>query len=129
MFQIRTAMGGRFAYNGLCQLTDIERQWEDGDARQNCTRICTQSRQNCTEPITCSNLEHKCPQDESGITNDCPPNDVCVPIGCQCKSKGSDGQECALICPVNCDEDEILCPGDELPNGCKENDYCHSKGT
>ena len=45
------------------------------------------------------------------------------------KSKGSDGQECALICPVNCDEDEILCPGDVLPNGCKENDYCHPKGT
>ena len=74
-----------FTYNGLCQLTDIERQWEDGDARQNCTRICTQSCQNCTEPITCSNLEHKCPQDESEITNDCPPNDVCVPIGCQCR--------------------------------------------
>ena len=45
------------------------------------------------------------------------------------KSKGTDGQECALLCPVNCDDDEILCPGDVLTNGCKENDYCHPKGT
>ena len=45
------------------------------------------------------------------------------------KSKGTDGKECALICPVNCDDDEIVCPGDVLTNGCKEKDYCHPKGT
>ena len=41
---------------------------------------------------------------------------------------GTDGELCPLICPVNCDDDEILCPGGTMPNTCKENDYCHSKG-
>ena len=72
-------------HNGLCYVADFDRQWQEDDARQNCTRICTQSCQNCTEPSTCSDLEHKCPQDESEITNDCPPDDICVPIGCQCR--------------------------------------------
>ena len=33
-----------------------------------------------------------------------------------------------MLCSQNCDNDEILCPGIILPNGCQENDYCHPKG-
>ena len=75
-----------FTYNGLSQLLILERQWEVGDKRENCTKICAHSCQNCTEPIKCSDDEHKCLHDESEVTNDCPPDDVCVPIGCQCRS-------------------------------------------
>ena len=41
---------------------------------------------------------------------------------------GTDGELCPLICPVDCPDDEILCPGGTMPNTCKENDYCHPKG-
>ena len=34
-----------------------------------------------------------------------------------------------MICPVICDDDEILCPGGWASDGCKENDYCHPRGT
>ena len=39
-----------------------------------------------------------------------------------------DGVECPLICPPNCEEDEIECPGGNDDNGCPQNDVCISKG-
>ena len=44
-------------------------------------------------------------------------------------TKGNNGVDCPLVCPTSCDDDEILCPGQTMSNGCKENDYCHPKGT
>ena len=55
----------------------------------------------------------------------CPPNDVCIDKGCECPSD----PECPLICEVTCEDDELLCPGGTDPAGCRENDYCHPKGT
>ena len=68
----------------FCRFTPDERQWNDDDARQNCTEICNTSC-NCTEPITCSDSEDKCPDENSDVHNDCPSDDVCVPTGCQCE--------------------------------------------
>ena len=41
---------------------------------------------------------------------------------------GTDGKKCPLVCIPNCDDDELICPGTILSNGCQENDYCHPKG-
>ena len=42
---------------------------------------------------------------------------------------GPSNENCVMICKVECEDDEILCPGGTDPSGCKENDYCHPKGT
>ena len=34
-----------------------------------------------------------------------------------------------MVCEVTCEDDELQCPGGTDSNGCKENDYCHPKGT
>ena len=38
-------------------------------------------------------------------------------------------EECALICAPECEDTELKCSGGTSPGGCKENDYCHPKGT
>ena len=62
-----------------------ERQWQESDARQNCSRICTKACNNCTRAIVCSDSEVKCPDNDDNVHNDCPRDEVCVPAGCQCK--------------------------------------------
>ena len=42
---------------------------------------------------------------------------------------GPSDPDCPLICEVICEDDELLCPGGTDPEGCRENDYCHPKGT
>jgi len=107
------------------------RQWQDGDNRQNCTEICSDECTSCKEPQLCDEeTEIKCgetPQDHDiyDLVVNCPGNDVCIPKGCECPSN----PECNLVCEVSCEDDELLCPGDVDENGCRENDYCHPKGT
>ena len=36
---------------------------------------------------------------------------------------------CPLICAQECKDDELECPGGTDSDGCKENVFCHSKGT
>ena len=64
-----------------------ERQWQESDARQNCSRICTKACNNCTRAIVCSDSEVKCPDNDDNVHNDCPRDEICVPAGCQCKRK------------------------------------------
>ena len=68
----------------FCWVTPNDRQWNEEDARQNCTLICTKSCENCTKPITCGELEDKCPGN-TDVHDDCPADENCVPAGCQCK--------------------------------------------
>ena len=43
--------------------------------------------------------------------------------------KGTDnsGELCPGVCPVKCDDDEVLCTGYEDANGCKLPDICKTK--
>ena len=67
------------------------RQWQDGDNRENCTEVCSDECISCTEPELCNpETEIKCgetPQDHDiyELVVNCPPNDVCIPKGCECK--------------------------------------------
>ena len=67
------------------------RQWQDGDNRENCTEVYSDECISCTEPELCNpETEIKCgetPQDNDiyELVVNCPPNDVCIPKGCECK--------------------------------------------
>ena len=65
--------------------TFIDRQFEDGDARQNCTEKCTEECEQCNVPKTCGASELKCGELPPEVHPDCPPDETCVPIGCICK--------------------------------------------
>ena len=40
------------------------------------------------------------------------------------RTVGLDGKQCPLCCPLSCEDDEILCPGQTNSNGCLNNDQC-----
>ena len=68
-----------------------DRQWQEGDNRQNCTTVCSDECTECDEPSLCDpETEIKCgetPQNNDiyELVVNCPPNDVCIDIGCECK--------------------------------------------
>ena len=67
-----------------CRFAPEERQWEDGDNRQNCTQNCIDECTHCN-PSKCSENEDYCGTTPSEIGPDCLPDEVCVPSGCTCK--------------------------------------------
>lgn len=106
----------------FCRVAPAERQWKDGDKRQNCTTLCEKVCEPCTEPEYCTDDEIKCGELTIHGHEDCPKSDVCVKKDCICPTD----ENCPLICEVTCSEEDILCSGG-YSNGCKENDYCHKK--
>jgi hypothetical protein len=112
----------------LCRFTLDERQWAEGDAREHCITTCHDDCEYCEEPTHCTVTEDKCGEEPPKVHPNCSPDEVCVPAGCDCRSDGTDGEPCALICPCDCMETEKCCPGGVETNGCKENDFCHDKG-
>merc|ERR550539_1946134 len=60
----------------------------------------------------------------NGLT---PKDDICVPKGCECQIPGLDGSLCPLWCAIECNANQIKCPGQEDENGCKETDVCIDK--
>ena len=73
------------AYVVFCRSTPEERQWQEGDARQHCSQLCTEECRVCIEPVKCTDLEDKCLEIKSEVHTDCPPSETCVPAGCKCK--------------------------------------------
>ena len=75
----------------LCRTSINNRQWQEGDNRQNCTEVCSDECVACKDPVLCDEeTELKCgetPQDNDiyELVVKCPPNDVCIPKGCECK--------------------------------------------
>ena len=73
------------------RITIEDRQWQDGDLRQNCTTSCTDECEDCADPILCdAETEIKCgsePQqnDIYELVINCPENEDCIPKGCECK--------------------------------------------
>jgi len=108
-----------------------DRQWIDSDNRENCTSWCLEDCKHCHTPHVCDDeTEVTCdcvPQEhlEFDLVINCPCNEQCIPKGCECVTD----PKCPMICEVTCDEDEILCNGGIDDNGCRENAYCHPKGT
>ena len=75
-------------------------------------------------PTECSNSEHKCSSPNDPIT-DCVKKPVCVP-----KQKDIWGYNCRdQVCPVECEDTEILCIGPKNYRGCKIEDTCVPKDT
>ena len=75
----------------FCETASEDRQWQEGDNRQNCTTVCSDECTECDEPSLCDpETEIKCgetPQNNDiyELVVNCPPNDVCIDIGCECK--------------------------------------------
>ena len=75
----------------FCRTASEDRQWQDGDNRQNCTTVCSDECTECDEPSLCDpETEIKCgetPQNNDiyELVVNCPPNDVCIDKGCECK--------------------------------------------
>lgn len=107
----------------FCRIAPEERQWAEGDARQNCTETCWDECISCNEPSRCSEDEIKCGEESPENHLDCPPSEVCYPGNCFCPTD----PDCPLICTQDCnDNNEIKCPGG-IVDGCPQNDYCHPK--
>ena len=69
----------------FCRVSPEERQWEEGDNRQNCTILCEDECRECLEPTYCDENEIKCGEAALPGHEDCPKNDVCIPDNCNCK--------------------------------------------
>jgi len=104
------------------------REW-DADAKAYCVDECKLYCGNCTEPKRCDPLTEKwC--DYKPIDPDmsqCSPDDICVPIECECDYEVS-GIQCERICKVECTEEQVICGQTLTATGCKQNDKCVHKG-
>ena len=69
-------------------------------------------------PTICKMNEVRCPVDETD-ENGCKKPDICV-----LEERGLDGELCSTFCPIECNDDEILCPGYRDETGCKGPDSC-----
>ena len=69
----------------ICRWTVNERQWLPEDARTNCSSKCNEECFACTLPKKCNDNQIKCGEKSPEVHPDCPPDEICVPIGCNCK--------------------------------------------
>ena len=70
-------------------------------------------------PAVCSPYEIRCP---GGFEQGCP-----MPDFCMAQMRGYDGEECPVFCPIQCNDDEIYCPGQINFNGCSSPDICQTR--
>ena len=69
----------------ICRFAPKDRQWAEGDLRQNCTERCHDECEECPEaPKRCTEKENKCGEEPPIGHPDCIPNDICVPSNCLC---------------------------------------------
>jgi len=62
-----------------------DRQWNSGDARQNCSLKCRDECIQCMQPKKCDAGQAKCGEKPPAMHPVCPSDEICVPMGCICK--------------------------------------------
>ena len=67
------------------RLSVIDRQWNQEDARENCTNKCQIECVQCLEPATCTEDQTKCGEKNQIVGPDCQKDSICVPSDCECK--------------------------------------------
>jgi len=96
---------------------------EQDTCNETCEEECT-----CPARRTCTETEIDCGPSSETPTGHCDSDRICVASNCQCPSKATTGEECPLVCNVECGEAELLCSGPNDGRGCKTPDLCVAKG-
>merc|ERR1711936_535134 len=96
-----------------------------------CEEQCKNKCTPCLELVkTCKTNQTDCGlgKPDPVFKGACDPHHVCVEPEFHCPCEDEKGEPYLLRLIVNCEEDEIQCPGPSPGNGCPGQDFCQKRG-
>lgn len=99
---------------------------QSGDTREHCEDVCYDQCKNCTEPYRCSEHGKKCcgSKDRDPEHPICIPDEICVPLNCECDYQTETGKICKGTCTPECTITDTVCGQPIDKDGCKQCDIC-----